>query len=621
MAEPLSCIGGLAAGIQLLSTASKALLAIIRLVRDLKEIPEKLALLLGEVEDSISRLCQSYNAGSRIFQNLDHPQVNHLSRSAAALYPAMQEIHDILVPLIYKSKGKGASIRGLWQSFMSLKVERRLSQKLERLNGLNIDMIRELGMIGLEVQVTTHGLVVASSVSSKEAFSNIDAKMDSLRDDFHNFTSSIHQMHANSFENPEDQSTVSIEPSLLPRYTLSQNTRCSTSNLDKSSTVTSESMLRTQGSVSKWQVSRERAEQIRRYLARGSGIGTTSALNVLSTSKLPSADLEFVLYSIRTFYTTGNFDVSSTITMPEFWSNTDLAIYLMKVSAGAVRGSTESQPRGLRLFEDLTADKIKYTLDQDTASILIELLSILSPVNTSTYPYVRNGLLRHLSKLAGEQLPQGHPITLVINNLKDGNRDKYISIRALTFIVERLSSTLSPVHELTQLATDRLCVLLRRSGDYSEALRVAWGGARTIRSVLGPGSLPERMLLRRIVHVYKGQRDWIASLSTCFDIVGQQQLDVPNPDPLYHDECAVYTMEDIAEMCECAGNLEQAVAWLKQAKISGGMLSGQTEELADIQDKLDELLRKMGREDELEIWSKTLDAEDITLEHTRELSD
>ena len=625
MADPLSCIGGLAAGMQLLSTASRALLATIRLVRDLKDIPEKLALLLGEVEDSISRLCQSCNAGSRIFQNLDRPQLNRLSRSTAVLYTAMQEIYNILVPLVYKSKGRGASIRGLWQLFVSLKVERRLSQKLERLNGLNIEMIRELGMIGLEFQVTTNELVVASSASSKEAFSKIEAKMDSLHDDFDNFTLWIHQMHANTVENPEDQSIVLIESSLLSGHKLSGKTQCSTSNSDKNSNVTPESMSCTQDLAKEGHLSREKAEQMRRYLAGGSGIGTTSALNVLSTSQFPSADLEFVLYSIRTFYTTGNFDASSTITKPEFWNNTDLAIYMMKVSAGSTRGSIESQTRGLRLLENLTANNAKYTLDQSTASILIELLSTLSPVNTSTCPYVRNGLLRHLSKLAGEQLPHGHPITLVINNLKDGNRDKYISLCALTFIVERLSSTLGPVHELTRFATDQLCALLRRSGDYSEGLRVAQDGIRSIRSVMGPGSLPERKLLRHVEHVHMDQRDWVASLSTCFDIVGQQQqqqLDVPNnPDPLYHDECAVYTMEDIAKTCECAGNREQAVAWLKQARISGGMLWGRTEALVHIQDKLHELLREMRRGDELEIWSKTLDAEDMTLEQqTGELS-
>ena len=612
MADPISIIGGLAAGIQLVSMAAQALLATIKLVRDLKDVPEKLALLLGEVEDSISRLCQSVNAGSKIFQNLDNPQLNRLSRSAAALFPAMQEISDILMPLVYRSNGKGASIRSLWQSFVSLNIERKLSQKLERLNGLNIEMIRELGIIGLEVQVTTNGLVLASNACSEEAFSNIEAKMDSLHDDFHNFTLSIHQMHANSIETPEHQSVTSIEPSLSPVHKFSEPNRCSTSNLDKNSNITLESVSRTQDLAKQGQPSRERAEQMHRYLAGRSGIGTTSALNVLSTSQFPSANFEFLLFSIRTFYTPGNFDASSTTTKTEFWSHADLVIYLMKVSAGAIRGSTESQTRGLRLLEKLTANDAKYTMDQNTATILIELLSTLSPVNTSVCPYVRNGLLRHLSKLAGEQLPQGHPIRLVINNLKDKNGDNHVSLRALNFIVERLSSTLSPVHELTQFATHRLCALLRRSGDYSEVLRVARDGLQAIRSVMAPGSLPERLLLRRVEHVYMDQHDWVASLSTCFDIVGQQQLDVPNPDPLYHDECAVYTMEDIAKTCECARNLEQAVAWLKQARISGGMLWGETEDLAHIQDKLCELLREMGREDELEIWSTTLDAEDIT---------
>lgn len=229
-------------------------------------------------------------------------------------------------------------------------------------------------------------------------------------------------------------------------------------------------------------------------------------------------------------------------------------------------------------------------------------------------------MLRHLNELVREQLPRDHPVTLIINKLEDDNSDKYISIRALTFIVERLRSTLGPIHELTQLATYRLCALLRRNGDYSEALRIAHDGLQAIRAVIRPASLPERLLLRRVGHVYMDQRDWAASLSTCFDIVGQRQLDVPTPDPLYHDECAVHTMEDIAKTCECAGDLEQAVAWLKQARISGGMLWGRTEALAHIQDKLYELLREMKREDELEVWSKTLDPEE-TREQTGKKSD
>ena len=73
MVEPLSIIGGLTAGIQLVSTTAQALLATIKLMKDLKEIPKKLTLILCEVEESISRLCQSCNMGSELFQHLDPP--------------------------------------------------------------------------------------------------------------------------------------------------------------------------------------------------------------------------------------------------------------------------------------------------------------------------------------------------------------------------------------------------------------------------------------------------------------------------------------------------------------------------------------------------------------------
>ena len=250
--------------------------------------------------------------------------------------------------------------------------------------------------------------------------------------------------------------------------------------------------------------------------------------------------------------------------------------------------------------------------------IFIELLSTLSPVNTNTCPYVRTAVLRQLSQLTRESLGN-HPITFVINILEDDKGDKNVSLRALTFIVERLQSTLGHVHELTQIATDRLCTLLRRGSDYTEALRLAYTRLQFIRATKGPGSIQGRKFLRRVEHVYIDQCDWAAALSVCFDIVGQRS-NASNPDPSYHDECAVSTMEDISETCECAGNLDHAAAWLKQAIISGAMLWGKTENAAHMQDKLFEMLREKGKVEDLEIWSKALNA-DADSEETGRSSD
>jgi hypothetical protein len=119
------------------------------------------------------------------------------------------------------------------------------------------------------------------------------------------------------------------------------------------------------------------------------------------------------------------------------------------------------------------------------------------------------------------------------------------------------------------------------------------------------------MLMRQMEQVYIAEEDWVAALSISFEIVGQRDASAgTNPDPTFHDECAVYTMEDIAKICECSGSLTQAVAWLKQARISGGMVWCRTEALGHIHDKLVELLAKMGNEQELKLWNMAFGDED-----------
>ncbi|KAK8093728.1 hypothetical protein PG997_000413 [Apiospora hydei] len=104
------------------------------------------------------------------------------------------------------------------------------------------------------------------------------------------------------------------------------------------------------------------------------------------------------------------------------------------------------------------------------------------------------------------------------------------------------------------------------------------------------------------------QCDWVAALGVCFQIVGHSRLESSSPEPRYHDECAVMTMEDIAKSCECAGNIHHAIAWLKQASVSGGIVWGQSETLAHVHDKLRELLKQAGMYEELEIWAPSADS-------------
>ena len=83
--------------------------------------------------------------------------------------------------------------------------------------------------------------------------------------------------------------------------------------------------------------------------------------------------------------------------------------------------------------------------------------------------------------------------------------------------------------------------------------------------------------------------DLAGALDVCFEIVGQRPekgLLMDLPDPLHRDECAVWTMEDIAKICQHCGRQGQAVAWLKQAGSSGVAVWGETAQLGHIRDKL-----------------------------------
>ncbi|KAI1749442.1 hypothetical protein F4782DRAFT_542182 [Xylaria castorea] len=509
--DPFSIVGGLGAGIQLVSMGAQAFLVTIKLIKDLKDVLQRLVLLLNDVDDSISRFCYSCNAGSQLFRMLDLPQLDRLSRTATALFPALQDIHDLLELWINDRQGRKTSVRRLWNSILLLKIEKELLEKLKRLDRLNMEVVRELGTVGLEVQVTTNGLVIASNA----------ILMDLLRNDFRNFTFSVERLYTVTLETADYGGPVLSE---LSRYN-----------------------------------------------------STFDAPSTPGLTLLPDANLEFIFFSVRTYYTIGNFDATSGIVKDKLWKDTELAA------------------RAFRLLKSSTADAFN-TLNLDTASFIIELLSTLAPINTITCFY-----------LAERQLPIGHPIALIINKLRNDKGNNNVTLWVLTFIAERLRATLGPLHQLTQLATKRLCALLRRSGEFAEVLRVAGDGVRGIRATLGPNSLQERLLSRQLEHVYIDQQDWTAALGVCLDIVGQQQLDSPDPDPQYHDECAVYTMEDIAKIFECAGNLNQAIAWLKQARISGGMLWGPQAALGHISDKLSELLTLTGRDAELELWHASVD--------------
>jgi hypothetical protein len=578
MVEPISLFGGLAAGIQLVCTAAHALLVTIKLVKTFKDLPIKLSLLLSDVENSINRLCHSCNLGSTIISTMDITQIERLTQSTIVLHSALQDIHRKLVNLTHDEYAREIPGRRLWQTFMSLTAEKELAEKLERLNRLNVEMLKELSLLGLEMQIATNSLVKATGSAANEKLTSIESKMTALYDDFQVLTMAVQQARG----------------VIMP----------SSEHYGKSFASTSDSTLGLQAPSQQYQVNGhrsviERETKIRLYLENIPGIRKASIPQQLSTCRLPAAQLDFLLYNIRAFYTRGNFDEGPTGKTSVFWGNTYHAIEMTKVSAGKNRGSSKSQLRGSQLLDNLISPDLGNPLMRNTRTVLIELFSTLSPLNTAHCSYIRDSLLGHLKEFASEDFPYNHPIKVVIEMLKDSTSEAYISLRALKFIVDTLRSVIGSAHDLTILAVDKLCTLLRQTGDYDEALRVGYEGVGAVRFAFGSGSLQERWLLRRIEHIYIDQCNWTFALSVCFDIIGQQEEDGLAPGELIkEDACAIFTMEDVAKICECVGNTEQSLAWLKKAKSSGDKIWGELEVLAHIDDKVQEVSEELECQDD-----------------------
>ncbi|EQB46514.1 hypothetical protein CGLO_14426 [Colletotrichum gloeosporioides Cg-14] len=113
MAEPLSILGGVAASIQLVECAATALLGTINFIRDLRDIPMKIASRVDDVERSSQRvnyICRHVlGSGSLAADHIGPEAVARLSSFCESLRIALDEAEAVLKPLVETSKsGKHA---------------------------------------------------------------------------------------------------------------------------------------------------------------------------------------------------------------------------------------------------------------------------------------------------------------------------------------------------------------------------------------------------------------------------------------------------------------------------------------------------------------------------------
>ncbi|KAK4457676.1 hypothetical protein QBC42DRAFT_278542 [Cladorrhinum samala] len=185
--DPVAALGAAAAGIQIVGVAAKALLTSIKLVRDLRDAPDRVRSLLNDVENSsrrVSHLCMTLlQPGAKLRNALSPDQYARLSPCAQQVRQAMTDADSTLSKLCGPSNPSGqqpSALRRTWKAALALVRHEEITEKLDRVDRSNLELLRELQVIGVEIQATSTELStqILASVDSKH--SAVSRRLDDL---------------------------------------------------------------------------------------------------------------------------------------------------------------------------------------------------------------------------------------------------------------------------------------------------------------------------------------------------------------------------------------------------------------------------------------------------------
>lgn len=158
MADPITILGAAAAGLQLSETTCKAVIVSITLLRNLRKAPRRMKRLLDETEASIARLDYVRTTvllpGSAVTIQLTVDQLARLNVVVSEGEQAMQALEREIEDLTPRTGSTAGRLKRTWKSVVSLTKEDEVTELLENINRANVEILRELAVLGLESDVS-----------------------------------------------------------------------------------------------------------------------------------------------------------------------------------------------------------------------------------------------------------------------------------------------------------------------------------------------------------------------------------------------------------------------------------------------------------------------------------
>lgn len=155
-------------------------------------------------------------------------------------------------------------------------------------------------------------------------------------------------------------------------------------------------------------------------------------------------------------------------------------------------------------------------------AFILEIFSILSPVNTATCSGLRMSLLRGISILASQKFEHTDPIVILSKELQNDCRSQEVSERALSFMIDLFTSIHGTSYVLAFKAHTSLIRLLRRNKNYTKAGSMARRFLSSSNSTFGAPSRPARLAARELERILMDEQKWHEALEVCYSILGQR---------------------------------------------------------------------------------------------------
>lgn len=173
--DPVTAIGLAASSIQLAEFGVHVLLGIIKVAKDLKDLPKRLKELLDDVKKSIQRTCSLRDSlqdpASTFAKGITSDQATSLRTVVEDGYQAALALQKKL-DRRFGSSPAGKLSRA-WRAIVSLDMEKDVEERMRRIIRLNDEITRQLQVASLESQVHHAGTIA-------DANSFLGSKIDQL---------------------------------------------------------------------------------------------------------------------------------------------------------------------------------------------------------------------------------------------------------------------------------------------------------------------------------------------------------------------------------------------------------------------------------------------------------